>query len=139
MFFVNKKDASLRMCIDYRQLTKVTTKNKYPLPRIDEFFEQLQGARYFSNIDLRSGYHHVRVRREDTPKMDFQTKYGHYESLVMYFGLTKAPTAFMYLMNRVFRDYLNSFVIVFIYDILVYSKSQDEHMDHLGVVSLILK
>ena len=102
ILFVNKKDGSLRMCIDYRQLNKVTIKTKYPLPWIDDFFHQLKGASYFSKIDLRLGYHQLRVRGEDIPKKVFQTRYGHYEFLVMSFGLTNSPVAFMYLMNRVF-------------------------------------
>ena len=109
MLFVKNKDWSLRMCIDYRNLNKVTIKNKYPLPRIGDLFDQLQGASYFSNIDLRSGYHQLRVRVEDVPKMAFQTSYGHYEFLVMYFGLTNALAEFMDLMNRVFRNFLDVF------------------------------
>ena len=106
------------MCIDYRQLNKVTIKNKYPFPKIDDFFDQLQGSSFFSKIDRRSAYHQLRVRDRHIPKTAFRNRYGHYEFLVMSFGLTNAPAAFMDLMNRVFREYLDSFVIVFIDDIV---------------------
>ena len=139
MLFVKKKDGSLRFCIDYRQLIKVTIKNKYSLPRIDDLFDQLQGARCFSKIDLRSGYHQLRIRSGDVPKTTFRTRYGHYEFLVMSFGLTNAPAAFMDLMNRVFRPFLDQFVIVFIDDILVYSKSEAEHAKHLRFVLQTLR
>ena len=118
------------MCIDYRQLNKVTIRNKYPLPRIDDLFDQLQGAKVFSKIDLRSGYHQLRIRESDVPKTAFRTRYGQYDFLVMSFELTNAPTAFMDLMNRVFRPYLDRFVIAFIDDIFVYSKSELEHERH---------
>ena len=119
------------MCIDYSQLNKVTIKNKYPLPRIDDLFDQLQGACTFSKIDLRSGYHQLKIRATDVPKTAFQTRYGHYEFLVMSFGLTNAPAAFMSLMNRIFNPYLDLIVIVFIDDILLYTKSMEEHEEHL--------
>ncbi|CAN4105314.1 unnamed protein product [Withania somnifera] len=130
VLFVKNKDGSLRMCIDYRQLNKVTVKNKYPLPRIDDLFDLLQGAAVFLKIDLRSGYHRLRIHTEDIPKTAFGTRYGHYEFLVMSFGLTNAPLAFMDLMHRVLKPYLDSFLIMFIDDILVYSRSRSDHEQH---------
>ncbi|KAH0700890.1 hypothetical protein KY284_015105 [Solanum tuberosum] len=138
VLFVHKKDGSLRMCIDYRQLNTVTIKNKYPLPRIDDLFDQLQGARCFSKIDMRSGCHQVRVKDKDIPKTAFRTRYGHFEFLVMSFGITNAPAVFMELMNRVFKLFLDVFVIVFIDDILVYSRSEEDHANHLRQVLQIL-
>ena len=117
MLFVKKKDGTLRLCIDYRKLNRVTVKNKYPLPRIDDLFDQLKGVKYFSKINLRIVYHQLRVREEDVPKTAFRTRYGHYEFLVMPFRLTNAPAAFMDLMNRIFCAYLDQFVIVFVNDI----------------------
>jgi hypothetical protein len=129
--FVKKKDERLRLCVDYCPLNVVTIKNKYPLPRIDVLFDQLVGAKVFSKIYLRSGYHQIKIRASDIPKTTFSTRYGLYEYLVMSFGLTNAPTYFMYLMNSVFMPELDKFVVVFIDDILVYSKTEDEHTKHL--------
>ena len=134
ILFVKKKDGTLRMCINYRQINKVTVKNKYPLLRIEDLFDQLKGAGVFSKIDLRSGYYQLRVKEGDVPKTAFRTRYGHYEFLVMLFRLTNAPTTFMNLMNRVFRPYVDQFVVVFTDDILVYSKDAQEHEQHLRIV-----
>ena len=136
---VLEKDGGSRLCVDYRQLNKVTIKNKYPLPRIDDLMDQLRGASIFSKIDLKSGYHQIRVKAEDVPKTAFKTRYGHYEYLVMPFGVTNAPAVFMDYMNRIFRPYLDKFVVVFIDDILIYSKSHDEHAEHLRIILQILK
>jgi len=127
VLFVKKKDGSLRLCIDYRELNQVTVKNKYPLPRIDDLFDQLAGATVFSKIDLRSEYHQLKIKPEDVPKTAFRTRYGYYEFLVLPFGLTNAPAYFMDLMDRVSRPFLDKFVVVFIDNILIYSKSKEDH------------
>ncbi|GKA20090.1 putative reverse transcriptase domain-containing protein [Tanacetum coccineum] len=139
VLFVKKKDGSFRMCIDYRELNKLTVKNRYPLPRIDDLFDQLQGSSVYSKIDLRSGYHQLRVRDEDIPKTAFRIRYEHYEFQVMPFGLTNAPAVFMDLMNCVCKLYLDKFVIVFIDDILIYSRNKEEHADHLRIILELLR
>ncbi|GKE68069.1 putative reverse transcriptase domain-containing protein [Tanacetum coccineum] len=139
VFFVKNKDGSFRMCIDYRELNKLIVKNRYPLPRIDNLFDQLQGLSVYSKIDLRLGYHQLRVRDEDIPKTAFRTRYGHYEFQVMPFGLTNAPAVFMDLINRVCKPYLDKFVIVFIDDILIYSRNKEEHTNQLRIILELLK
>ncbi|GJV34172.1 putative nucleotidyltransferase, ribonuclease H [Tanacetum coccineum] len=139
ILFVKKKDGSFRMCIDYRELNKLTVKNHYPLPRIDDLFDQLQGSSIYSKIDLRSGYHQLRVREEDIPKTAFRTRYGHYEFQVMPFGLTNVPAVFMDLMNRMCKPYLDKFVIVFIDDILIYSRNEKEYEEYLKTILEMLK
>ncbi|GJS10417.1 putative reverse transcriptase domain-containing protein [Tanacetum coccineum] len=139
VLFVKKKDESFRMCIDYWELNKLTVKNHYPLPKIDDLFDQLQGLSVYSKIDLRSGYHQLRVRNEDIPKTAFKTSYGHYEFQVMPFGLTNAPAVFKDLMNRVCKPYFDKFVIVFIDDILIYSRNKEEHADHLRIILKLLR
>ncbi|GKE09462.1 reverse transcriptase domain-containing protein, partial [Tanacetum coccineum] len=133
------RDGSFRMCIDYRELNKLTVKNRYPLPRIDDLFDQLQGLSVYSKIDLRSSYHQLRVRDEDIPKTAFRTRYKHYEFQVMPFGLANAHAVFMDLMNRVCKPYLDKFVIVFIDDILIYSHNKEEHTNHLRIILELLK
>ncbi|WVZ97285.1 hypothetical protein U9M48_042834 [Paspalum notatum var. saurae] len=134
VLFVDKKDGTRRMCMDYSALNDVTIKNKYPLPQIDDLFDQLQGACVFSKIDLRSGYHQMKIRPSDIPKTAFITRFGLYEYTVLSFGLTNAPAYFMNLMNKVFMEYLDKFVVVFIDDILIYSKTEEEHEEHLRLV-----
>jgi hypothetical protein len=132
--FVKKKDNSLRLCVDYRPLNVVTIKNKYPLPRIDILFDQLAGVKVFSKIDLLSGYHQIKIKPSDVPKIAFSTRYGLYEYLVMSFGLTNAPAYFMYLINLVFMPELDKFIMVFIDDILIYSKTEEDHANHIRVI-----
>ncbi|GKF66406.1 putative reverse transcriptase domain-containing protein, partial [Tanacetum coccineum] len=139
VLFVKKKDGSFRMCVDYRELNKLTVKNRYPLPRIDDLFNQLQGSNVYSKIDLKSNYHQLRVREEDIPKTAFRTRYGHYEFQVMSFGLTNAPAIFMDLMNPVCKPYLDKFMIIFIDDILIYSKGKEEYAEHLKLILELLK
>nr|GEV97394.1 hypothetical protein [Tanacetum cinerariifolium] len=139
VLFVKKKDGLFRMCIDYRELNKLTIKNRYPLPWIDDLFDQLQGSNVYLKIDLRSSYHQLRVREQDVQKTAFRTRYGQYEFQVMPFGLTNAPVVFMDLMNRVCKPYLDKFVIVFIDDILIYSKNEKEHKEHLKAILKLLK
>jgi hypothetical protein len=137
--FVKNKYGTLRMCIDYRQLNKKPIKNKYPLPRIDDLFDQLGGASIFSKIDLRSRYHQVQIKDEDIHKKTFRTRYGHYEFVVVPFGLTNAPVAFMFLVNNVLNKSLDKFVLVFIDDILIYSKNREEHEEHIKLVLQVLR
>ncbi|GKA12800.1 putative reverse transcriptase domain-containing protein [Tanacetum coccineum] len=139
VLFVKKKDGSFQICINYRELNKLTVKNQYPLLRIDDLFDQLQGSSVYSKIDLRSGYHQLRVHEADIPKMAFRTRYGHYKFQVMPFGLTNALVVFMDLMNHVSKPYLDKFVIIFIDDILIYSKSKEEHEEHLKLILELLK
>ena len=131
VLFVKKKDGTLRLCIDYRQLNKSTMKKKYPLPRIDDLFDQMRGEKVFSKIDLRSGYHQVRIKDGDNHKTTFRTRYGHYEFVVVPFCLTNAPDTFMCLMSSVFSRYLDKFVLVFLDDILIYFKNDEEHEENL--------
>jgi hypothetical protein len=134
VLFVDKRDGTIQLCVDYRKLNEVTIKNKYPLPKIEDLFDQLNGAKVFSKIDLLTGYHQLKVRESDIPKTAFTTRYGLFEYTMMSFGLTNAPAYFMNLMNKVFMKFLDKFVVVFIDDILVYSKTEEEHAEHLRLV-----
>jgi hypothetical protein len=138
VLFVKKKDDTLRLCIDYRQLNKMTIKKKYPLPRINDLFDQVGGAKIFSKLDLRSGYHRVRIKDEDINK-NFQTRYGHYEFVVIPFRITNAPAMSICLMNNIYNQYLDKFVVVFIDNILVYSKTEEEHEEHLRITLQMLR
>ena len=139
VLFAKKKDKTLQLNIDCRQLNRVTIKNRYPLPIIDDLFDQLRGAQVYSKIDLCTSYHRLRVREADIPKTAFRTRYEHFEFTVMLFGLTNAPTAFMDLLHKVFQPYLDQFVVVFVDDILIYSKSEEEHEGHLRIVIQALR
>ena len=134
IIFVDKRDGTTRLCVDYRKLNDVTIKNKYPLPKIEDLFDQMNGARVFSKIDLRTGYHQLKIRETDIPKTAFTTRYGLFEYTVMSFGLTNAPAYFMNLMNKIFMEYLDKFVVVFLDDILIYSMTEEEHAEHLRLV-----
>ena len=139
MLLVKKKDESSRLCVDYGQLNKMTIKNKYPFPRIDDLMDQLHGSSVFSKIDLRLGNHQILVKADDVQKTAFRSRYGHYEYVVMPFGVTNAPAMFMDYMNRIFRPFLDKFVVVFIDDILIYSKTQEEHEEHLRMVLSVFR
>jgi hypothetical protein len=136
VIFIRKKDGSWRLYIDYHQLNKATIKNQYPLSRIDDLFNQMKGAIMFSKIDLRSGYHQLRIKEDDIPKTSFKMRFGHYEFIVLPFGLTNTPGVFMSLMNGVFREYLDKFIQVFIDDILIYSRTMEEHYEIGTTVSV---
>jgi hypothetical protein len=134
VLFMEKKDGTQQMCVDYQSLNEVTIKNKYPIPRIEDLFDHMMGASIFSKIDLRSGYHQLKIQESDILKTAFHTRYGLYEYTMMSFGLTNAPAYFLYLMNKAFMEYLGKFVMVFIDDILIFSKTEKEHKKHLRMV-----
>ena len=139
VLFVPKKDGGVRMCVDYRALNKVTVHNRYPLPRIDELLDRLQGSRYFTKIDLRSGYYQIRMHPDSVQKTAFRTRYGHFEFLVLPFGLTNAPATFMHLMHQIFREQLDQFIVIFLDNILIYSKKLQDHIDHVRRTLQILR
>jgi hypothetical protein len=139
VIFMRKKDGSWRLCIDYHQLNKATIKDQYPFPRIDDLFDQMKGTMVFSKIDLRSGYHQLQIKKDSIPKTAFKTSFGHYEFTILPFGLTNTLGVFMSLMNRVFCEYLDKFIQVFIEDILVYSQTMEEHGEHLCLVLQCLR
>ncbi|MDM1630732.1 RNA-directed DNA polymerase, partial [Escherichia coli] len=139
VLFQKKKDGTLRLCVDYRGLNQLTVKNKYPIPRIDELLDRLNGAQIFTKIDLKSGYYQIRINDQDIPKTAINTRYGHYEFTVMPFGLTNAPATFNRLMQDILREYLDDFVLVFFDDILIYSKNAADHETHVRKVLEILR
>ena len=139
VLFYKKKNKTLQLCIDYMKLNRVSIKNRYPLPYIDDLFDQLRGAQVYSKINLCTGYHKLRVREAYVPKMVFRTRYRHFEFTIIPSGMTNAPATFMDLMHKVFQPYLDQFIVVFIDDILIYSKSEEEHEDHLRIVLHVLR